>query len=101
MTLMIGASFAGLQGTLFLWMFWPSFNSALIQNEVERKVAVYNTYFASAASAVAAFALSIAASRDGKLSMVRETSPAFSLAAPLPQPMGTAMVKGGLQTWKQ
>ncbi|XP_077193765.1 RH-like protein isoform X2 [Paroedura picta] len=57
-------------GTLFLWMFWPSFNSVLIDARL-RSVAIYNTYFAIASSTVAAFALSAAANKDGKLSMAQ------------------------------
>ncbi|XP_060114357.1 RH-like protein [Heteronotia binoei] len=55
-------------GTLFLWMFWPSFNSVLIDGRL-RSVAIYNTYFAIASSTVAAFALSVATHKDGKISM--------------------------------
>ncbi|NWS74645.1 RHL protein, partial [Crotophaga sulcirostris] len=54
-------------GTLFLWVFWPSFNSLLFVEE--RSKAIYNTYFALAASAVTAFVLSILTTTDGKLKM--------------------------------
>ncbi|KFV73111.1 RH-like, partial [Struthio camelus australis] len=54
-------------GTLFLWVFWPSFNSVLA---VEKKnTIIYNTYFALAVSAVTAFALSVLTTKDGKLRM--------------------------------
>ncbi|KGL74576.1 RH-like, partial [Tinamus guttatus] len=54
-------------GTLFLWVFWPSFNSVLV---VERKNdIIYSTYFALAVSAVTAFALSVLTTKDGKVSM--------------------------------
>ncbi|NXD11480.1 RHL protein, partial [Nothocercus nigrocapillus] len=54
-------------GTLFLWVYWPSFNYVLA---VERKNnIIYNTYFALAVSAVTAFALSVLTTKDGKLSM--------------------------------
>ncbi|XP_042296525.1 RH-like protein [Sceloporus undulatus] len=56
-------------GTLFLWTFWPSFNSVLITDAKEKWVAVYNTYFAVAASAIIASSLSVATNRNGKLSM--------------------------------
>ncbi|XP_053124371.1 RH-like protein [Hemicordylus capensis] len=58
-------------GSLFLWMFWPSFNSALVENTVmnQKLRAVCNTYFAIVASTVAAFSLSVATSRIGKFSM--------------------------------
>ncbi|NWX14686.1 RHD protein, partial [Aegotheles bennettii] len=53
-------------GTLFLWVFWPSFNSVLVTNK--RKV-IYNTYFALAVSAVTAFVLSVLTTKDGKFRM--------------------------------
>ncbi|NWH55008.1 RHD protein, partial [Fregata magnificens] len=54
-------------GTLFLWVFWPSFNSVLA---VENKsIAIYNTYFALAVSAVTAFMLSALTTKDGKFRM--------------------------------
>lgn len=59
-------------GTLFLWMFWPSFNSALLPIPHERKNGVFNTYYALAVSAVTAIALSALAHPQGKISMVRK-----------------------------
>ncbi|KAL7980497.1 hypothetical protein Chor_001651 [Crotalus horridus] len=56
-------------GTLFLWILWPSFNSALIKEEDKKWTAIYNTYFVMATSTIAAFSLSVATSRNGKLSM--------------------------------
>ncbi|NXA92543.1 RHL protein, partial [Melanocharis versteri] len=53
-------------GTVFLWVFWPSFNSILADSKNE---AVLNTYFALAVSAVAAFMLSALTSKDGKFRM--------------------------------
>ncbi|NWQ87722.1 RHD protein, partial [Burhinus bistriatus] len=53
-------------GTLFLWVFWPSFNSVLAMN---KRRAIYNTYFALAVSAVTAFVLSILTTKDGKFRM--------------------------------
>ncbi|NXL48250.1 RHL protein, partial [Podilymbus podiceps] len=53
-------------GTLFLWVFWPSFNSVLA---VDKRKAIYNTYFALAVSAVTAFVLSVLTSKDGKFRM--------------------------------
>ncbi|NWU30499.1 RHL protein, partial [Dyaphorophyia castanea] len=53
-------------GTVFVWVFWPSFNSILA---VLKKEAVLNTYFALAVSAVAAFMLSALTSKDGKFRM--------------------------------
>uniref|UniRef100_A0A670YGI1 Ammonium transporter AmtB-like domain-containing protein n=1 Tax=Pseudonaja textilis TaxID=8673 RepID=A0A670YGI1_PSETE len=56
-------------GTLFLWVFWPSFNSVLIPEEDKKWTAVYNTYFVMATSTIAAFSFSMATSKNGKLSM--------------------------------
>ncbi|NXH95696.1 RHD protein, partial [Pachycephala philippinensis] len=53
-------------GTVFVWVFWPSFNSILADS---KKEAVLNTYFALAVSAVAAFMLSALTSKDGKFRM--------------------------------
>uniref|UniRef100_A0A6I8P5B4 Ammonium transporter AmtB-like domain-containing protein n=1 Tax=Ornithorhynchus anatinus TaxID=9258 RepID=A0A6I8P5B4_ORNAN len=55
-------------GALFLWMFWPTFNSVLLDVR-EAKKAVFNTYYAIAASAVTAVALSAAAHSRGKINM--------------------------------
>ncbi|XP_067389842.1 blood group Rh(CE) polypeptide isoform X2 [Emydura macquarii macquarii] len=57
-------------GILFLWMFWPSFNSVLITDVMQKQNAIYNTYYAVAASGVAAFALSAWSSRNGKFRMI-------------------------------
>ncbi|NWV00131.1 RHD protein, partial [Upupa epops] len=54
-------------GTLFLWVFWPSFNFVLSgQAHVQ---AIYNTYFALAVSTVTAFLLSALTTKDGKFRM--------------------------------
>ncbi|XP_075630142.1 blood group Rh(CE) polypeptide isoform X2 [Balearica regulorum gibbericeps] len=54
-------------GTLFLWVFWPSFNSVLAADS--KMKAIYNTYFALAVSAVTAFMLSVLTTKDGKFRM--------------------------------
>ncbi|XP_011811019.1 PREDICTED: RH-like protein isoform X4 [Colobus angolensis palliatus] len=56
-------------GTLFLWIFWPTFNSALLTNPIERKNAVFNTYYALAVSAVTAISVSSLAHPLGKINM--------------------------------
>ncbi|XP_066060453.1 RH-like protein isoform X1 [Chamaea fasciata] len=53
-------------GTVFVWVFWPSFNSILADSKME---AVLNTYLALAVSAVCAFMLSALTSKDGKFRM--------------------------------
>lgn len=37
-------------GTIFLWMFWPSFNSALLNDTVQQHRAILNTYLSLAAA---------------------------------------------------
>ncbi|XP_053560783.1 blood group Rh(CE) polypeptide [Bombina bombina] len=56
-------------GTMFMWMFWPSYNSVLPQVDIEKKNAIYNTYYSLAVSTVTAFAISILLNRKGKLKM--------------------------------
>uniref|UniRef100_A0A3B4A1A8 Ammonium transporter AmtB-like domain-containing protein n=1 Tax=Periophthalmus magnuspinnatus TaxID=409849 RepID=A0A3B4A1A8_9GOBI len=60
-------------GTLFLWMFWPSFNSVLVDNYPHgRKLeAVCSTYLSLAVSAATAAAVSVASSPKGKLNLVQ------------------------------
>nr|AOZ65975.1 RhbG [Eptatretus stoutii] len=57
-------------GTIFLWMFWPSFNSAIAAHGDDQMRAAMNTYLSLAASLVAAFAISSLTCREGKLDMV-------------------------------
>uniref|UniRef100_A0A8C7C5X3 Ammonium transporter AmtB-like domain-containing protein n=1 Tax=Neovison vison TaxID=452646 RepID=A0A8C7C5X3_NEOVI len=56
-------------GTLFLWIFWPSFNSALLDSPTERKNAVFSTYYALAASTVTAISVSVLAHSQRKINM--------------------------------
>jgi ammonium transporter Rh len=45
-------------GTIFLWMFWPSFNAAAtIPGDAQHR-AVLNTYFSLCACVISAFAMS-------------------------------------------
>ncbi|XP_061478312.1 ammonium transporter Rh type A isoform X2 [Rhineura floridana] len=57
-------------GTLFLWVFWPSFNSAIAAPGEDQYRAIINTYFALAAGTLTAFATSILVEGRGKLDMV-------------------------------
>ncbi|XP_060707497.1 ammonium transporter Rh type A-like isoform X2 [Hemiscyllium ocellatum] len=57
-------------GTLFLWMFWPSFNSAIAENPDGQYRAIINTYFSLAACVLTAYALSSLVDKKGKLDMV-------------------------------
>ena len=58
-----------LTGTIFLWMFWPSFNGALATHSVRHR-AVVNTYFSLAASVASSFIVSQLLNKRGKFEMV-------------------------------
>ncbi|NXX73761.1 RHAG protein, partial [Urocolius indicus] len=57
-------------GTLFLWLFWPSFNSAIASEQNHQITAIINTYYSLAACTVVTFALSSLVDQRGKFSMV-------------------------------
>lgn len=59
-------------GTLFLWMFWPSFNSVLVDDNSpgRKQAAICGTYLSLAVSAVTAAALSVLSSPKGKFDLV-------------------------------
>ena len=56
-------------GTLFLWLFWPSFNAALVVGNAQTR-AVVNTYYSMTGSVIAAFIFSMFFTANRKLSMV-------------------------------
>ncbi|KAK2179724.1 hypothetical protein NP493_476g04051 [Ridgeia piscesae] len=56
-------------GTLFLWVFWPSFNAALAPGDDQHR-AVINTYFSLAACVVTTVAMSVMLNKNSKLDMV-------------------------------
>ncbi|KAJ7418681.1 Ammonium transporter Rh type A [Pitangus sulphuratus] len=55
-------------GTLFLWLFWPSFNSAIAHGG-GMATAIINTYYSLAACTIITFALSSLVDKRGKFSM--------------------------------
>lgn len=57
-------------GTIFLWMFWPSFNSAVAAHGDDQHRTALNTYYSLAACTVATFATSALLNGEGKLDMV-------------------------------
>ncbi|KAF7236426.1 Ammonium transporter Rh type A [Varanus komodoensis] len=57
-------------GTLFLWLFWPSFNSAIAHAGEAQQTAIINTYCSLAACTLTAFATSVLVEHRGKLDMV-------------------------------
>lgn len=56
-------------GTVFLWMFWPSFNSAELEGDAQHR-AIINTYLSLASCCVTSFAISAALTPDHKFDMV-------------------------------
>lgn len=56
-------------GTLFLWVFWPSFNSAVTFKGDDQHRAILHTFLGLSASTLTAFALSALLSQRGKLTM--------------------------------
>ncbi|XP_012274440.1 ammonium transporter Rh type A isoform X2 [Orussus abietinus] len=56
-------------GTVFLWLFWPSFNSASLEGDDQQR-AIINTLLSIAASCVIAFAVSVLVSKESKFNMV-------------------------------
>ncbi|XP_031234897.1 blood group Rh(D) polypeptide isoform X3 [Mastomys coucha] len=63
------SSLFAMLGTLFLWIFWPSINSALLEGTKKRN-AVFNTYYALAVSTVTATSMSALSHPQGKINMV-------------------------------
>ncbi|XP_020497181.1 ammonium transporter Rh type A [Labrus bergylta] len=57
-------------GTVFLWMFWPSFNSAIADPGYTQLTAVVNTYLSLATCVLSAYAISSLVEHRGKLDMV-------------------------------
>lgn len=58
-----------LLGTLFLWVFWPSFNSALALKGDDQHRAILHTFIGLSASTLTAFALSAMLNKNGKFTM--------------------------------
>ncbi|XP_012616361.1 ammonium transporter Rh type A [Microcebus murinus] len=57
-------------GTLFLWTFWPSFNSAIAEAGEKQYRAIVNTYLSLAACVLTTYAISSFLEHRGKLDMV-------------------------------
>ena len=56
-------------GTVFLFLFWPSFNAVPVLG-AQRGRAVINTYYSLASSIIVVFAISSLLGKKGKLDMV-------------------------------
>lgn len=54
---------------MFLWVFWPSVNSALTLKGNDQHRAVLHTFTGLSASTLTAFALSVVQNKNGKLNM--------------------------------
>ncbi|KAK9542695.1 hypothetical protein VZT92_000535 [Zoarces viviparus] len=57
-------------GTLFLWMYWPSFNSAITDHGSGQHRTAINTYIALASSVLTTVAISSLSDKRGNLDMV-------------------------------
>ena len=71
--------FCILQGTIVLWVCWPSFNAVLVEG-VARHRAIVNTYYAIVTSCVTSCAFSSLMTKESKLSMVSAASDNFQLS---------------------
>ncbi|RZB40446.1 ammonium transporter Rh type A, partial [Asbolus verrucosus] len=56
-------------GTIFLWLFWPSFNAVELTGDGQQR-AVINTYLSLASCCVTTFAVSLLLNEDHKFDMV-------------------------------
>ncbi|XP_075051450.1 blood group Rh(D) polypeptide-like isoform X2 [Mixophyes fleayi] len=66
----VTAELFAMLGTLFMWTFWPSYNSVLLSDHKQLRNAIYNTYFALAASTVTVFSASALLNQKGKFKMI-------------------------------
>ncbi|KAF1388470.1 hypothetical protein PFLUV_G00090550 [Perca fluviatilis] len=57
-------------GTIYLWMFWPSFNSAVTAHGDDQHRTALNTYYSLAACTLSTYGMSALTAHDGKLDMV-------------------------------
>ena len=58
-----------LPGTVFLWMFWPSFNGGAASGDEQHR-AIINTYLSLTACTVITFAVSQLVNKRGRFNMV-------------------------------
>uniref|UniRef100_A0A8C6R2W1 Ammonium transporter Rh type A n=1 Tax=Nannospalax galili TaxID=1026970 RepID=A0A8C6R2W1_NANGA len=80
-------------GTLFLWIFWPSFNSVIAEPGEKQYRAIVNTYLSLVTCVITAYAFSSLVEHRGKLDM----STMAMQGAALGSSIGSA-VAGGLVT---
>ena len=60
-------------GTIFLWLFWPSFNAVLADGDAKYRTLI-NTYYSMTGSVISSFLLSILFSEKKKIDMVCKKS---------------------------
>lgn len=63
-------------GTVFLWLFWPSFNAVLAEGDARYRTLI-NTYYSMTGSVISSFLLSILFSEKKKIDMVRSHAVSF------------------------
>ena len=61
--------YSSLLGTLFLWVFWPSFNGALVTGDARYR-AIINTYFSLSGSVLTSYVMSMFVDKKRRLDMV-------------------------------
>ncbi|KAG8567109.1 hypothetical protein GDO81_013504 [Engystomops pustulosus] len=59
-----------LLGTIFLWIFWPSFNSVLAKTSEDQHRAIVNTFLALSSGTITTFAMSSLIDKRGRISLV-------------------------------
>ena len=59
-------------GTLFLFVYWPSLNGALVDGTAQQRASV-NTFYALAASCAATFSFTVLASNESRFNIVSYT----------------------------
>lgn len=57
-------------GSIFLWLFWPSFNSAIATTSDGKLRGIMNTYYSLSACTVTTFVISSIVHKEGKFNMV-------------------------------
>ena len=62
---------SNITGTVFLWIFWPSFNGGAASGDEQHR-AIVNTYLSLCACTIMTFAVSQVVDKNGRFSMVIE-----------------------------
>ncbi|KAL5487173.1 hypothetical protein EMCRGX_G019744 [Ephydatia muelleri] len=85
-------------GTVFLWLYWPSFNAALQSGNAQSR-AILNTYYSLTGSVMATFIWSMVVNKDHKLAMTHIQNATLaggvavgSIADMMIQPWGAILV---------